>query len=143
MNFEPTIKSDIDAYSAARALGWSSYIQSSPMMNEWNIPPAVLICPTGREDIDFISFGCKRVVNNYNIFLVTINDGQNQYEPVHSQFVDACVGLFMPGYSLLAAGCYQNRVYNNYDFDRLLFPSNSLVTCMTVSCKYIFNDEVF
>ncbi len=135
--FIPIIASTLSAASATDSLGWTVVQQNSPNRKEWNNVPLVIVCPSPKNQVSYICFGKTKTVNAYDCFLVTTADLASNFNNTANNFYQIILKNFMPQITSMAvAGAYQSRVIPRFDYDRTVFPTGWVSSCVQID---VFN----
>ena len=124
----------LEAYSATNSLGWTVVQQDSPNRKVWDNVPLVIVTPSPKAQVAYISFVTTKTVNSYDCYLIDTGDLASNFDDKAQQFFTACLSNFMPqDASMGTAGAYMSRIVPKYDYDRALFPKGYSSTCINVN----------
>lgn len=116
------------------ALGYANVInQNSPSWREWDTNPVVLVCPSPKNSVDYISFGLTKTIQSYDCYFLFTANLASDFNNSADDFYQGILSQFMPqNVSMLAAGAYMSRVKPKYDYDRSIYPLGWNSTCVTI-----------
>jgi len=136
--FLPAIVTDLQNWSDTNSLNWTVVGQDSPNRKEWNPVPMVIVCPSIKQNVNFIGFCSTRTVNGYDCYLVATGNLASNFDNLANNFFTVMLNLFMPPgiVPLSNEGAYMTKVVPKYDYDRSAFPRGWSSTCVSLN---VFN----